>query len=265
MALDFPASPTDGQTYQGYTYSSFIGAWQAKPAAQSPFFTGATPPANPVAGDSWFNTNDGTMYVYYYDGNTYQWVEHRSQIAKNQVGLVPITPTSVSVSSGTASVSSSGLVTFASDSLIIDGIFTQGFDFYKIFIYTYQPTASYHVFRFRKSDGTEVATSYYGAGYSVGYATTLQGTGGRNNANEGVLNNNNITDRMSAEMTVYSAPAASYTANARTSCYTPGNATLSNHGYNIGNQSLPITGIRLFTNTGTASWTGKISVYGVKN
>jgi hypothetical protein len=34
----------------------------------------ATPPATPVAGHLWFNTNKGVMYVWYADGTSNQWV-----------------------------------------------------------------------------------------------------------------------------------------------------------------------------------------------
>ncbi len=133
MPLDFPTSPTNGQTYNGYVYSTSVGAWQAKPAAQSPFYTSDTPPSNPVAGDSWFNTNDGTMYIYYNDGNTSQWTEHRSEIARSQVGLVPVRPTSITLTSGTASVGVNGAVTISgSGDAIINGIFTSAYRNYRI-------------------------------------------------------------------------------------------------------------------------------------
>lgn len=37
--------------------------------------TGDTPPANPGAGDLWWSSADGRMYVYYADANTSQWVD----------------------------------------------------------------------------------------------------------------------------------------------------------------------------------------------
>jgi hypothetical protein len=36
--------------------------------------TSTTSPSNPVDGDLWFDTTDGTMYVYYDDGTSSQWV-----------------------------------------------------------------------------------------------------------------------------------------------------------------------------------------------
>lgn len=144
MPLDFPTSPTNGQAYNGYVYSTSVGAWQAKPAAQSPFYTSDTPPGNPVAGDSWFNTNDGTMYIYYNDGNTSQWTEHRSEIARSQVGLVPIVPSSISVGSGTATVSTIGYVSYTGvSSVSLNNVFTTAYDYYKInFSYEISTNAS---------------------------------------------------------------------------------------------------------------------------
>jgi collagen type VII alpha len=94
MAVDFPNSPTLGQTY---TYGSrswqWNGvAWQAisttvgysgsmgytgsvGPAGESSYTTSNTAPISPLVGDRWFNTNFGVELVYTFDGNSYQWVE----------------------------------------------------------------------------------------------------------------------------------------------------------------------------------------------
>ena len=34
----------------------------------------ATPPTTPVAGDLWFNSNKSTLYAFYNDGSSSQWV-----------------------------------------------------------------------------------------------------------------------------------------------------------------------------------------------
>jgi len=133
MPLDFPTSPTDGRQYNGYVYSSATGAWRGKAASSSPVYTSATAPANPVAGDMWWNSNDGTMYVYYKDADAYQWVEVRSQIAKSQVGLVPVVPTSVTVTGGTATVNGSGAISFTTASTIaLNGVFSSTYRNYKL-------------------------------------------------------------------------------------------------------------------------------------
>lgn len=82
MALDFPASPTNGQLDSSgqWTYNSTKQAWQAVPLTQGKTVTSPTPPSSPQNGDQWFNTNDGTLYIYYTDANTSQWVESRAPI-----------------------------------------------------------------------------------------------------------------------------------------------------------------------------------------
>ena len=168
--LDFPTSPTNGQEYNGYVYSTSVGAWQAKPAAQSPFYTSDTPPANPVKGDSWFNTNDGTMYIYTYDGNTYQWVEHRSQIAKSQVGLVPIVPTSISVGSGTGTVDVGGLVSInGATSVNLNGVFSDSYKRYKIVLAGYSSSSEWLNIRYITGTTVNSSGNYYFAG---GYINT---------------------------------------------------------------------------------------------
>ena len=51
---------------------------------------GDAEPSNPQEGDLWWNTNDNTLYVYYDDGNTQQWV-----ISVPQGGGQPGDPTNI--------------------------------------------------------------------------------------------------------------------------------------------------------------------------
>jgi hypothetical protein len=81
MPLDFPSSPSNGQVYGAYTYDSTKGAWNVTPQTQASVTTSDTPPVNPVSGDQWFYTVDGTMFVYYDDGTSSQWVEQPKSIA----------------------------------------------------------------------------------------------------------------------------------------------------------------------------------------
>lgn len=83
MPLDFPSSPIDGQAYESWIYSSSKGAWLAKPLEPMAAVPSPTAPLNPTNGDMWFNTVDGTTYVYYNDGNTAQWVEMVAPISAN--------------------------------------------------------------------------------------------------------------------------------------------------------------------------------------
>ena len=75
MALDFPANPVDGQAYNSYIYNASVGAWQSKEDPATVATVSTTPPASGNPGDIWYDSDDGTSYVYYDDGTSGQWVE----------------------------------------------------------------------------------------------------------------------------------------------------------------------------------------------
>lgn len=75
MALDFPATPTNGQVYGSYTYNSTVGAWQSREDSRTVAVLSSTVPASANPGDIWVNTNDGISFVYYDDGTSAQWME----------------------------------------------------------------------------------------------------------------------------------------------------------------------------------------------
>jgi hypothetical protein len=83
MALNFPSSPTNGQVYDNWIYSSAKGAWEAKPLDSAKTITADVAPANPDDGDQWFNTIDGTLYIYVVDLDGGQWVESQAPITAN--------------------------------------------------------------------------------------------------------------------------------------------------------------------------------------
>lgn len=74
-ALDFPASPTDGQVYGNWIWNAAKGAWKAKPLTAMKATPSDTAPASPQNGDEWLNTVDGCLYVYYTDVDGSQWVQ----------------------------------------------------------------------------------------------------------------------------------------------------------------------------------------------
>jgi len=71
MAINFPNNPSNGDTHAGFTWNATTGAWQS---AALQVATGNTAPTNPANGDQWFDTSDGTLYVYFNDGSSSQWV-----------------------------------------------------------------------------------------------------------------------------------------------------------------------------------------------
>jgi hypothetical protein len=74
VALNFPASPSNGDEFQGYVYDSTLQVWNRKPSTVA-YTVSPTVPANPNDGDVWFNEQDGSSYIYYIDEDSEQWVE----------------------------------------------------------------------------------------------------------------------------------------------------------------------------------------------
>jgi len=99
MALNFPSSPTDGQVYDDYVWSSAVSAWKKKPIFNVSAFSGTAPPASPIANELWFNTTDARFYIYYTDANSSQWIEVGE--ASGPTGLTgPTGPTGASGPTG---------------------------------------------------------------------------------------------------------------------------------------------------------------------
>jgi hypothetical protein len=77
-ALDFPSSPSNGDTYGNYIYNSAKGVWRIQPnvpGINSQFYVSETAPADPANGEIWLNSADGSTYIYYVDGDSSQWIE----------------------------------------------------------------------------------------------------------------------------------------------------------------------------------------------
>ena len=74
MAINFPNSPSSGDTHtaagQTFTYDGTV--WN--PQKGTPVSTGTSAPSSPTPGDLWFDTSEGTLYFYYADGSSNQWV-----------------------------------------------------------------------------------------------------------------------------------------------------------------------------------------------
>lgn len=264
MALNFPGSPTNGQQYQGFVYNSSVQAWQSNPASVAPFYTADLPPTNPTKGDSWFNTNDGTMYIYTYDGNTYQWVEHRSEIARSQVGIVPLVPGSVSVASGTATVSSNGIIEFSgATSISVNNVFNSSFNSYKIIFSCQGSVLGGAVYLRTRNAGTDRSTSNHyqggrGARETGGDITIALNGSAAFDINRTIINNPYGTVTTMDIINPYSSTSGT-TCNWSSWCNdSSGGFGFTGNGlYSIAGQS---DGFTVFVTSG--NFTGRVKIYG---
>ena len=86
---------------------------------------------------------------------------------KNGVGLVPIVPTSVTLSGGTQTTSSTGLVTFSNSNMIqLDGVFTSDFENYRIFFRYNQASAHDTVYKLCSGGAVESMTYLWTGNYA---------------------------------------------------------------------------------------------------
>lgn len=139
MALDFPANPTNGQTFGQYIYDSSIPGWRNQ------------------------NSSEGIGLQF-------------------KSGLIPIIPSSVTISAGGASVASDGLITVTGGSayISINNIFTSAYRNYKI-VFNGQMGNSTGGVRLRQGGTDYTGTAYYYAGWrywSNGTYDVYTGNGG---------------------------------------------------------------------------------------
>lgn len=57
--------------------------------------TSSTAPSSPSAGDLWFNTENGNLYIYYNDGNSQQWVAADNSGSGGKVAQVVVASTNI--------------------------------------------------------------------------------------------------------------------------------------------------------------------------
>ena len=107
MAINFPDSPSNGdtQTINGsvYIYNSTTGKWDIDGDNTTNVSVSDTAPSGAVAGDQWFNSTDGSLYVYYNDGSSSQWVG-----ISGPAGAAGAAGSSVTAYANTAAFPSSG-------------------------------------------------------------------------------------------------------------------------------------------------------------
>ena len=89
MPLTFPSNPSNGATSGDYTYDSAKTAWRKNAALPVSVTHSDVAPSNPRAGDQWWKSNEGTLFTYYNDGNSSQWVESTNVVANVEPNPIP--------------------------------------------------------------------------------------------------------------------------------------------------------------------------------
>jgi len=94
MALDFPSNTSapyiDPISGLKYIFNTNVGAWEA--AIQPPAVVSDAAPAITIPGFLWWDSTNGSLYVYYKDANSEQWVEAAPTGAASSIARVSSTP-----------------------------------------------------------------------------------------------------------------------------------------------------------------------------
>lgn len=108
MALDFPASPSNGQVFTsgGVSWTFDGDKWKVSSSSIEPVFISSSTPTG-VAGQIYWDSDESTAYIYYNDGNTAQWVP--------LVSTAPVSFDTSAIVSGTLPVARGGTGTTSFD------------------------------------------------------------------------------------------------------------------------------------------------------
>ena len=108
MALDFPASPSNGQIFSsgGISWTFDGEKWKISSSGIEPVFISSSTPTG-VAGQIYWDSDESTAYIYYDDGNTAQWVP--------LVSTAPVSFDTSAIVSGTLPVARGGTGTTSFD------------------------------------------------------------------------------------------------------------------------------------------------------
>lgn len=187
----------------------------------------------------------------------------------SEVGLVPITPTSITATGGSGSVSSTGTVTFTTCTTIsFNGCFSSSYTNYKTLIRVTSNSADTDLFlRLRNTSNTDIAGNYYFGGHYSRVDNGGSGVWFGNNTSYwhiGSIDIGNVVNSNAVSIDLYNPNTTTY--NKTMSMVGIGQLTTgSMYGLYIGGSLLDTTvcnGLSLVSTTGTI--TGTMTVYGYK-
>lgn len=175
-----PSTPYAGQviyeTDSKLTWTYASGAWKLDTGIQPVVASAAARNAifpSPVVGDSVWRSDLGYVETYYAAAGSP--ARAAGWYSGQDGGLVPITPASVAVGSGSATVSGNGLITFTgANQLTLNGIFSTTFRNYRVILTPTATTGSSSMdynMRFTVGGVHNTTTNYFYGGYSANQTT----------------------------------------------------------------------------------------------
>lgn len=94
MAFNFPSNPSIGQVHaeagKQYKWSGYSWNVVASTETYGPVFISDTPPPNALCGDVWLESDTGSLYVYYKDIDSTQWVQVGGSSDLNTADYLPL-------------------------------------------------------------------------------------------------------------------------------------------------------------------------------
>jgi hypothetical protein len=210
--------------------------------------------------------------AYVYSGT--DWVPLASEVTNlsnyqlsNGVGLNAIIPTSVSVGSGSASISTAGQVSFTgASSVSLNDVFSATYDNYRILLRLTAASADLNVnFRFRVSGADNSTSNYSRVGWYVGSDSSSGASVSINQAQFGMGSMDTTTPTYHLHDILVSLPfATDYTQFQKTSGTKNQTAIhFSEFDSYWFNATTSFTGFTVYPSTGNI--TGTVAVYGYKD
>ena len=185
-------------------------------------------------------------------------------------GLVQVSPASVSVGSGSSTVSGNGQVSFSGvTSVSLNSIFTSDYTNYKTLIRVTSNSADTDLFlKLRNTSNTDITANYYFGGYYSRVDNAGAGVWYGNNTSYwhiGSIDIGNVVNANAVNVDIYNPNTSTYSKSM--GMFGIGQLTTgSMFGIYIGGSLLDTTvcnGLSLVSTSGTI--TGTISVYGYRN
>lgn len=180
--------------------------------------------------------------------------------ARSLSKLVPVVPSSVDKSGGTSSVATNGTVTFAGVAYVsLNGVFTNTYDYYKIFFSYSGSVSAGNSIRLRSSGVDNTTLNYVvGRAYQVDNTGGFQNTGGQTSWGT----TPSTVQQFNAEITLVNpkqaAPTQGWQIGANSTSPSSGSTMASQTGAMLFQASTSFDGISIIANSGTISGTVQV-------